>query len=72
MHCLRKALKPEILEKQNNTFFQRLSSMLYSVKQFELDICESKSNPTKIETALALISEEIGLENAEIVKKYIF
>lgn len=72
MHCLRKALKPEILEKLNNTCFQKLSSMLYSAKQFELDLRESKPNPTKIETALALISEEIGLDNAEIVKKYIF
>jgi hypothetical protein len=72
MHCLRKALKPEILEKLNNTCFQKLSSMLYSAKQFELDLRESKPNTTKIETALALISEEIGLDNAEIVKKYIF
>ncbi len=79
MICLRTALRPEILEKLSNTKFQKLSIMLDVAKQFEADFLENKSkskttpttkNPTKIGTALTLISEEMGLENAESVKKY--
>jgi hypothetical protein len=80
MICLRTALRPEILEKLSNTKFQKLSIMLDVAKQFEADFLENKSkskttpttkNPTKIGTALTLISEEMGLENAESVKKYV-
>ena len=80
MICLRTALRPEILEKLSSKKFQKLSIMLDVAKQFETDFLENKSKskttpttktPTKIGNSITLIIEEMGLENAESVKKYV-
>jgi len=80
LEVLRKALKPEILEKLNIVRFKNVSDMLFSARQFEAELRDLKQkstnnkvtkSPTKIGTALNLLSEELGVENAENLKKQI-
>ena len=80
LEVLRKALKPEILEKLNIVRFKKVSDMLFSARQFEAELRDLKQkstnnkvtkSPTKIGTALNLLSEELGVENAENFKKQI-
>jgi len=80
LEILRKALKPKILEKLNKVRFKKVSDMLFSARQFEAELRDLKQkstnnkitkSPTKIGTALNLLSEELGVENAENFKKQI-